>query len=98
PALRRGKPSMLLYQARTAAVAGDRKPSALERSGGSSATNGTATITDRHLPPGQARHHGSWPGCHEMPREQQEAPKKPAGRTPGWRGANMLKNMPTTTK
>jgi hypothetical protein len=45
---------MLLYQARTVAVAGDRKPSALQRSGGSPATDGTATITDRYLPPGKA--------------------------------------------
>ena len=45
---------MLLYQARTAAVAGDRKPSALERSGGSPATDGAAANTARHFPSGQA--------------------------------------------
>ena len=44
---------MLLYQARTVAVAGDRKPSALKRSGGSPATDGTAANTDRHFPPGK---------------------------------------------
>jgi hypothetical protein len=62
---------MLLYQARTAAVAGDRKPSALKRSGGFSATDGTATIADR-TPSGQAQH-AARGRCHEMPREQQEA-------------------------
>ena len=55
---------MLLYQARTAAVAGDRKPSALERSGGSSATDGAAANKDRHFLSGQAPvlgHHGQVP-------------------------------------
>ena len=61
PARRRGRPSMLLYQARTAAVAGDRKPSALERKWQPPpATGGTATNADRHSPSGQAleRRHG----------------------------------------
>jgi hypothetical protein len=64
---------MLLYQARTAAVAGDRKPSALERSGGSPATGGTATNADRHSPPGKPWDVGTMASYHEMPREQQEA-------------------------
>jgi hypothetical protein len=41
---------MLLYNTRTAAVAGDRKPSALKRSGNSPATGGTAANADRHSP------------------------------------------------
>jgi hypothetical protein len=45
---------MLLYNTRTAAVAGDRKPSALKRSGNSPATGGTAANADRHFPSGQA--------------------------------------------
>jgi hypothetical protein len=64
---------MLLYQARTAAGTGDRKPSALERSGGSPATGGTAANTDRHSPSGQAPALGTMARYHEMPREQQEA-------------------------
>ena len=51
---------MLLCNTRTAAVAGDRKPSALKRSGNSPATGGTAANADRHSPSGQAleRRHG----------------------------------------
>ena len=64
---------MLLYQARTAAVAGDRKPSALEGSGGSPATGGTAANADRHFPPGKLWDVGTMAWYHEMPREQQEA-------------------------
>jgi hypothetical protein len=62
---------MLLYQARTAAVAGDRKPSALEGSGGSPATGGTAA--NGTPPPGKPWDVGTMAWYHEMPREQQEA-------------------------
>jgi hypothetical protein len=87
---------MLLYQARTAAVAGDRKPSALERSGGSSATDETATNTDPAPPPGKPGNtaRGRMP---EMPREQQEATKTPSGRTTGWHGARLPKSLPEPT-
>jgi hypothetical protein len=77
---------MLLYQARTAAVTGDRKPSALQRSGGSSATGGTAANADRHSPPGKPPD-TSASSYHEMPREQQEAAGNAAGphRRMAWR-------------
>jgi hypothetical protein len=87
---------MLLYQARTAAVAGDRKPSALKRSGGFSATDGTATIADRNPPPGKPSTR-LVAGCHEMPREQQEATRSPSGRTAGWHGARLPKSLPEPT-
>jgi hypothetical protein len=65
---------MLLCNTRTAAVAGDRKPSALKRSGNSPATGGTAANADRHSPSGQAPGTSARrPRYHEMPREQQEA-------------------------
>jgi hypothetical protein len=65
---------MLLYQARTVTVAGDRKPSALERKRQTPpATGGTAANADRHSPPGKPWNVGTVAGYHEMPREQQEA-------------------------
>ena len=64
---------MLLYQARTAAVAGDRKSSALERSGGSPSHRWNGREHGPALPSGQALALGHGDQYHEMPREQQEA-------------------------
>jgi hypothetical protein len=65
---------MLLYQARTAAVTGDRKPSALERSGGSPSHRWDGREHGPALPlRASPRYSAVVAGYHEMPREQQEA-------------------------
>jgi hypothetical protein len=65
---------MLLYQARTAAVAGDRKPSAHERKWQLPPPPVERPRTRTGTPPpGKPWDVGTVAGYHEMPREQQEA-------------------------